>query len=70
MSGGHGELRGWAEPLPGVAGLEVIEVFRPDRKVRRFEGKSDPVDAEAAARAVLGSCLCSKTLARNCQRKC
>lgn len=36
-----------------AAGVEVIEVDRPDRKARRFEGKSDPTDAEAAARAVL-----------------
>jgi transposase len=36
-----------------VAGVAVIEVDRPDRKARRFEGKSDPTDAEAAARAVL-----------------
>jgi len=34
-------------------GVEVIEVDRPDRKTRRFDGKSDPIDAEAAARAVL-----------------
>lgn len=34
-------------------GVEVIEVDRPDRKARRFEGKSDPTDAEAAARAVI-----------------
>src|SRR5690625_4509974 len=27
--------------------VEVIEVDRPDRKARRFEGKSDPIDAEA-----------------------
>ena len=33
--------------------VDVIEVDRPDRKARRFEGKSDPVDAVAAARAVL-----------------
>ena len=33
--------------------VEVIEVDRPDRKARRFEGKSDPADAQAAARAVL-----------------
>src|SRR5690606_809034 len=26
---------------------------RPDRKARRFQGKSDPTDAEAAARTVL-----------------
>lgn len=31
----------------------VVEVDRPDRKTRRANGKSDPVDAEAAARAVL-----------------
>ena len=36
-----------------AAGVAVIEVDRPDRKARRFEGKSDPTDAEAAARAVL-----------------
>lgn len=34
-------------------GVEVIEVDRPDRKARRFEGKSDPIDADAAARAVI-----------------
>jgi transposase len=31
----------------------VVEVDRPDRKSRRFEGKSDPIDAYAAARAAL-----------------
>jgi transposase len=35
------------------AGVRVVEVDRPDRKVRRFQGKSDPLDAYAAARAVL-----------------
>lgn len=34
-------------------GFTVIEVDRPDRATRRRNGKSDPVDAEAAARAVL-----------------
>lgn len=34
-------------------GIEVIEVDRPDRKTRRRQGKSDPIDAIAAARAVL-----------------
>jgi transposase len=34
-------------------GLAVIEVDRPDRRARRREGKSDPLDAESAARAVL-----------------
>ena len=36
-----------------AAGVEVIEVDRPDRRTRRRRGKSDPIDAEAAARAVL-----------------
>ena len=35
------------------AGLTVVEVNRPDRANRRRKGKSDPIDAEAAARAVL-----------------
>ena len=34
-------------------GEAVVEVDRPNRRVRRRRGKSDPVDAEAAARAVL-----------------
>lgn len=34
-------------------GCTVIEVNRPNRQTRRSRGKSDPVDAEAAARAVL-----------------
>jgi transposase len=33
--------------------VEVIEVDRPDRKTRRFHGKSDPIDAIAAAKAAL-----------------
>jgi transposase len=36
-----------------AAGLELVEVDRPDRKTRRSAGKSDPIDAEAAARAAL-----------------
>jgi transposase len=32
---------------------DVIEVNRPDRAARRRQGKGDPVDAEAAARAFL-----------------
>jgi transposase len=34
-------------------GLTVMEVDRPDRKSRRAHGKSDPLDAYAAAKAVL-----------------
>src|ERR1700674_3712933 len=33
--------------------VAVVEVDRPDRRTRRRRGKSDTVDAEAAARAVL-----------------
>ena len=35
------------------AGCQVVEINRPNRRVRRLRGKSDPIDAEAAARAVL-----------------
>lgn len=34
-------------------GVKVVEVDRPDRKARRAKGKSDPLDAYAAARAAL-----------------
>lgn len=34
-------------------GIDVVEVIRPNRQTRRYNGKSDPVDAVAAARAVL-----------------
>lgn len=34
------------------AGIAVVEVDRPDRKTRRNKGKSDPIDAYAAAAAV------------------
>jgi transposase len=33
-----------------VQGVQVVEVFRPNRRMRRQRGKSDPIDAEAAAR--------------------
>jgi transposase len=35
-----------------AAGLAVTEVDRPDRRARRNKGKSDPIDAYAAAAAV------------------
>ncbi|MFB7053394.1 hypothetical protein ACFCXT_09690 [Streptomyces vinaceus] len=38
---------------PGQAGLAVIEVSRPDKAERRRIGKSDPIDAYPAARAVV-----------------
>lgn len=43
---------GLARLLAGE-GVAMVEVDRPDRKARRWQGKSDPVDAEAAARAAL-----------------
>jgi transposase len=47
-------------------GLEVVEVTRPERKVRDGRGKSDPIDAEAAARAALAgtATVISKTPGR------
>ncbi len=45
------------------AGVVVVEVDRPDRKARRAKGKSDPLDAYAAARAALAGSAsgCPKT---------
>jgi transposase len=37
----------------GGRGHQVVEVNRPNRQTRRRRGKSDPVDAEAAARSAL-----------------
>ncbi|HEX2297258.1 MAG TPA: transposase, partial [Pseudonocardiaceae bacterium] len=34
-------------------GYRVIEVNRPDRRIRHLHGKNDPLDAESAGRAVL-----------------
>ena len=36
-----------------ASGEPVHEVSRPNRRLRRERGKSDPIDAEAAARSVL-----------------
>lgn len=36
-----------------AASVQVVEVNRPDRRQRRQQGKSDPLDAYAAAEAVL-----------------
>ena len=37
-----------------AAGVAVVEVNRPDRATRRRRGKTDAIDAQAAARAVVG----------------
>ena len=39
--------------------VEVFEINRPDRSMRRFRGKSDPTDAESAARTVLSGNACA-----------
>jgi transposase len=36
-----------------AAGVVLVEIDRPNRQTRRRHGKTDPVDAEAAARAAL-----------------
>jgi transposase len=41
------------DPAGWAAETEVREVIRPEKTVRAMRGKSDPIDAEAAARAVL-----------------
>jgi transposase len=46
-------------------GHHVLEVNRPDRSTRRRRGKTDPIDAEAAARAVLAGTVTSIPKAGN-----
>ncbi|MET8247907.1 IS110 family transposase [Streptomyces sp. NPDC005202] len=46
-------------------GVTVVEVDRPDRKARRAQGKSDPVDAYAAAAAVLSGRACGTPKTRD-----
>ncbi|MEP6665316.1 MAG: IS110 family transposase [Nocardioidaceae bacterium] len=45
--------------------IPVLEVNRPDRSTRRRVGKSDPLDAEAAARAVLAGTAAGSPKAGN-----
>jgi len=40
-------------------GIQILEINRPDRSMRRFRGKSDPTDAESAARTVLSGNPCA-----------
>jgi transposase len=47
------------------AGIAVVEVDRPNRQVRRREGKSDPVDAVVAARAALSGQALGQPKSRN-----
>jgi transposase len=48
-------------------GAKVIEVQRPNRQLRRQRGKSDPLDAEAAARAVLAGT--ANSTPKSCDRE-
>jgi transposase len=45
--------------------VRVVEVSRPNRQVRRRHGKSDVIDAIAAARAVLSGQACATPKAHN-----
>jgi transposase len=47
-----------------AAKVRVVEVDRPDRKTRRRQGKSDPIDAVAAARAALSGTAAGKPKTR------
>ncbi len=48
-----------------TTGIEVLEVDRPNRQVRRKKGKSDPTDAVEAARAALSGHAAVIPKARN-----
>ena len=44
---------GWLGTFSIREEIVISEINRPDRSMRRFVGKSDPTDAESAARTVL-----------------
>jgi transposase len=48
-----------------AAGIEIIEVDRPNRQARRRSGKSDPLDAVEAARAALSGRACGVAKSRD-----
>ncbi|MQC48045.1 MAG: IS110 family transposase [Chloroflexi bacterium] len=48
-----------------AAGVTVVEVNRPNRQLRRSHGKSDPVDAVAAARAAQSGAAAGEPKTRN-----
>jgi transposase len=47
------------------AGVEIVEVDRPNRQARRRSGKSDPLDAIEAARAALSGRACGAAKSRD-----
>jgi transposase len=48
-----------------AAGVQVVEVDRPNRQARRRSGKSDPLDAVEAARAALSGQACGASKSRD-----
>jgi len=50
---GTGSYGGGLATHRTARGVSLVEVNRPNRATRRARGKSDPIDAEAAARAAL-----------------
>lgn len=71
---GHGEVRRAGVECTGSYGaalsrmlqaesIEVLDVNQPDKRARRSRGKTDAVDAEGAARAVISgrACVVAKT---------
>ncbi len=50
---GTGSYGAGIAALLAERGVEVVEVNRPDRQLRRRHGKTDTIDAEAAARSAL-----------------
>ncbi|MBD0323486.1 MAG: IS110 family transposase [Aldersonia sp.] len=47
------------------AGIDLVEVDRPNRQTRHREGKSDPIDAVAAARAALSGLALGRPKSRD-----
>ncbi|HEX4815831.1 MAG TPA: hypothetical protein VFV66_24055 [Nonomuraea sp.] len=50
---GTGVYRAGLTRLLQAEHIDVIEIDRPGRKTRRFQGKSDPIDAIQAAKTAL-----------------
>ena len=48
-----------------AAGVQIVEVDRPDRKARRVQGKSDPLEAYSAARSALAGTATGTPKARD-----
>ena len=48
-----------------AAGVQVVEVDRPNRQARRRAGKSDPLDAVEAARAAMSGRACGAAKSRD-----